>query len=147
MEREITSRIEELVAQTKMGIFATVGVDKAPHIRWMTPALLKDRPGLIYTFAAAGSQKVRDLAVNGQVEWLFQDKTLRRVAAISGLARVIENPALRTEIMEALGRQLETFWKVNIKEMDIVIIETLMQSATWLEPGKGATQVVGFEFE
>ena len=45
--------------------------------------------------------------------------------------------------MEAVGKKLTAFWKVN-STMDFIILETVIEEATYLSPMKGIREVVHF---
>jgi len=55
---------------------------------------------------------------------------------VHGKINIIENPALRQEVQEALGRNLSIFWRVNPREQDLVVLETVIEEITYFNPMK-----------
>ena len=54
---------------------------------------------------------------------------------------------MKAQVMEAIGRKLTVFWKVNKQSTDFVILETIIDEACWFTPMKGEREVVSFRQE
>jgi pyridoxamine 5'-phosphate oxidase len=143
---DFINRLQELIEDARTAIFVTVGPQDKPHVRWMNPVILKDRPGAIYTFSAPDASKITHINHNGNVEWMIQTPNLSKVINVWGIARVLDNPSLKSEVMEHLASRLECFWKSNIRGTDFVIIETVIAHGTYFEPIKGVMQRVDLSF-
>ncbi len=142
---ELLNRLETIVDEAKTAILATVDSAGCTHMRWMTPAVLKHRPGAIFTFSAPDAPKVEQVHAAGCAEWMFQTRDLRQIINVAGPARVLDNPALKSELMEILGPRLIVFWKANLNADEFVVIETVIEEATFFEPMKGTRQTVHFD--
>jgi len=140
---EMFAKLEDVLAKAKTGVLATVGKDNQPHMRWMTPALLPGRPGCVYAVTSPAFAKLLDVRGNPKVQWLIQTPSLREVCALDGLLTVIDNPALKNEIIEAIGRILFVFWKVN-PQSEFVVLETRITQATYFCPMKNIKASVTF---
>jgi len=104
----------------------------------MTAAALPGEKDSVYCVSMAGSRKSADIAFSDRVEWSFQSVDLSTVVTLKGKAAVIEAPDLKARVLEALGRDLETFWRVNPDPSRLVVIETLIESAALYSPNAAA---------
>ena len=53
--REVMNRVGAIIEAHGTGLLATIGRDGHPHVRWMTPTLLRESPGRLYALTAPGS--------------------------------------------------------------------------------------------
>ncbi|MCX7848294.1 MAG: pyridoxamine 5'-phosphate oxidase family protein [bacterium] len=141
--QELLVKLDEVLNKAKAGVLGTVGSNGQPHLRWMTPALLRGRPGYIYAVTSPAFAKLVDVQANPRVQWLIQTPSLREICALEGMLRVIDNPALKNEIVETIGKILFVFWKVN-PSSDFVVLETRITQATYFCPMKGVKETVTF---
>jgi pyridoxamine 5'-phosphate oxidase len=132
-QQELFRELRAIVDDVQTAVLITCGHDNYPRGRWMTPAILTDYSDRIYCFSMPDSVKIAHINNNGNVAWLFQTHSLRKVISITGLARVIDNPSLKAELMETLAARLATFWKVNIDQTTFVVIETLITKAEYFK--------------
>ena len=143
-QSELMNKIDEVLAEAKAGLLATVDVAGRAHMRWMTPAVLKGRAGALYCVTRRMSPKTLDLQVHPEGEWMIQSKSLNEIINVRGVINVLDNPALKTEVMETLGERLTVFWKVDMEKIDFVVLETIIKEATYLRPMKGKSETVKF---
>jgi pyridoxamine 5'-phosphate oxidase len=87
------------------------------------------------------------LDANNQVEWMLQTRALDQIINIRGGINVLDNPSLKAQVMEVIGKKLTVFWKVNKDKTDFVILETVIDEACWSAPVKGLKEVVTFRQE
>ncbi len=142
--QQLLNKVDAIIDNSKTAILVTSDQAGGAHARWMTPALLKHRPAAIYCFSAPHAEKVEQIEAAGKVEWLFQTKDLREIVSVRGTARVLDNPALKNELMEILGPRLMVFWNANIDAEELVVIETAIEEAAYTEPMKGQRTIVKF---
>jgi pyridoxamine 5'-phosphate oxidase len=138
------NKLEILLQDTKVGILATVGKDKKPHMRWMTPAMIKDRQDVIFSITAPNFPKAIDMEAYPNVEWMFQSRALDKVISLKGKANILDNPAIKAEILEHIGTGLNVFWKLNEDPGNYIILETVIEEATLFLPMKGSREKVPF---
>lgn len=134
---EVLEKIELIIEDSKTAVLATTGADGKPHMRWMTPAVLKGKPGAIYAVTSPHFQKIAELEKDAGAEWLFQTRSVNKIMNVKGKINVIDNPSLKAEILEAVGKRLTMFWKVNNQDMDFVVLETVIEEATYFLPMTG----------
>ncbi|HSV56932.1 MAG TPA: pyridoxamine 5'-phosphate oxidase family protein [Magnetospirillaceae bacterium] len=132
--REILSGLKSILEESKVGVLTVVDDRGYPHSRWMTPALLPRFPGRIFTVTCPRFEKVRYIAANPKVEWLFQGRTLECIVTVKGRAFVVDEPELKVEVLEAIGPNLQVFWRMNPKAGDLVVVETEIEEAEILFP-------------
>ncbi|HOB21171.1 MAG TPA: pyridoxamine 5'-phosphate oxidase family protein, partial [Candidatus Atribacteria bacterium] len=48
-KQNLLARLEYIIEDSNSGVLSTVDSEGRPHVRWMTPVLLKDRKGVIFT--------------------------------------------------------------------------------------------------
>jgi len=142
--REILSQLESIIDASRVGILATTDEEGRPAMRWMTPAVMRGRPATLYAVTAPSFRKVIHLQSNPRVEWMFQSRDLNRILNLKGTARLIDNPSLKSEVMEAIGSRLVIFWRVNVKT-DFIVLETRIEEATLFFPLRKEKQTVSFD--
>jgi len=129
--------MERVLDGSGAAVLTTVDSQGHPHSRWMVPAILRGQPGSLYAVTSPHFAKVEHIAAQPRVSWLLQSKSLDETVEVSGKAQVIDNPALKSDVLEALGRKLSAFWHVNPDETDLTVIETAIESITHLETATG----------
>lgn len=143
---EIISMVDYILANAKVGILSTITSDGVPHMRWMTFAVLENRPGMIFSVTSPRFRKVFELENQRQVEWMFQTRDLNHIVNLRGKINIIDdNPSLKTQILRILGRRLNTFWKLTEKNMGFVVLETVIEHATYYRPQKGLKETVSYD--
>jgi pyridoxamine 5'-phosphate oxidase len=142
--REVLAAIENIVDEVKTAIFATVDGEGKPCMRWVTPAVLRGRTGALYFITYPGSEKVRQIAANPNAQWIFQTRALDRIIAVDGKVNVLDNPSIRSEVLEVVGPRLAAFWKINLDERDLLVIETIIEKVVFYRPMKGERETVVF---
>jgi len=143
-QKEILRKLRELLDDSRAGLLGSVDAEGKVHIRWMTPVVSQDRVNTIFCVTREDARKVRHIEVQPQVEWMIQNKALTEIVNVRGVATVLDNPGLKTEVLEALGSKLTVFWKVDLAKIDLVVIETVMQEAIYFRPMKGEREIVRF---
>jgi general stress protein 26 len=142
-QNDMFNRIEELIEVSRAGVLATADKAGHPHVRWMTPVTLKGRPGTLFAVTSPQFAKVLEIKAQPRVQWMIQHPSLAQVVTISGRVNVIDNPALKTEVMDALGSRLIVFWKLN-RKAQWVVLETVIEEATLFMAMKGEKKTVKF---
>ena len=141
---ELANRLEAILDDAKTGVLATADADGRIHMRWMTPVVLKQRRGAIFAFSKPDAAKVSQIAASGSAAWIIQTRDLREIIHCSGPTRVVDNPALKAELMEILGPRLAIFWKTNAPGEEFVVIETIIKAATLFKPMQAVRETVTF---
>ena len=140
-------RVEAILEAHGTGLLATVGDDGGPHVRWLTPALLRGRFGAIYVLTGPRFAKVDQVRAHPRVEWMFQTPALDEIVTVRGRINVVDNPSLRSEALEVIGPRLRAFWKLARDERDLAVLETVVEEATRYLPMQGRKDTVRFEPE
>jgi pyridoxamine 5'-phosphate oxidase len=136
--------LERLIEDAKTAVLATVDSEGKPQMRWMTPAILKDRSNSIYAVTSLDFPKRSQLQEHPEVQWMFQSKSLDRIAYVSGRSNLIENPSMRAEVLEEIGGKLGVFWKQKADSASLVVIETVIEEGRFFLPMKGEYGTVSF---
>ena len=139
---EIMYKVEQLLEDAKTGILATVDETGSPRMRWMTPIVLKGRPGTLFAITSPDFGKVVQLTTHPDVEWMIQSRSLNQVVTLRGKINILDNPSIKTEVMETLAKRLTVFWKVNSQKTDFVVLETVLSEAVYFQPMKGQKETV-----
>ncbi len=130
----VMTKVKDLVGEAGVGIFTTVDAKGKPRSRWMTPIFLPRLPGALYAVTSRDFRKVGQLSSNPNVSWIFQSKSLDRIATITGTASVVQDPSLAAEVLEAIGPRLQVFWKFAGDPKKLVVMETLVESLSFFSP-------------
>ena len=141
---EFMEKFRLMLEDTQSGILATTDPEGYPNLRYMTPTLVPGKDGLLYAVTAQHFPKVTDIAKNSRVSWLFTSARTREVYSLRGLIRLIDNPRFKSEILEQLGKGLETFWKLNEDPSLLVCLETVLESAEYFNPKTAEKSQVSF---
>ena len=131
---ELFARLERLVEASKVGILTTMDAERYPQSRWMTPVVVRGRPGYVYAVTAPDSSKAAQIREHPKVEWFFQSKILDEVLSASGDAVLVNDPQAKAEVLEAIGPNLQIFWRVNPNAKNLVIVETEIQKLSCFYP-------------
>ena len=143
-EQDMLTRIADLVEETRVAVLATADEDGRPHLRWMTPMVLKRWPGVLFAVTGPDFPKVAQLDRQPDVEWMLQTRALDQVINVRGRLAVIDNPSLRAELLEEMGQRLTVFWKVQNESTELVVLETRIDEAAWYRPMQDRREVVTF---
>ncbi|MEX2442076.1 MAG: pyridoxamine 5'-phosphate oxidase family protein [Alkalispirochaeta sp.] len=129
--------MERVLDGSGAAVLTTVDSQGRPHSRWMVPAILRGQTGSLYAVTSPHFAKIEHIAAQPRVSWLLQSKSLDETVEVTGKAQVIDNPALKSDVLEALGSKLSAFWHVNPDETDLTVIETAIESITYLQTATG----------
>ena len=143
-KRQLMNRVEEILEDAKGAVLATVDEEGRPLVRWMTPTVLKRREGCLYAVTTPKTRKLVNLDSQPVVEWMIQTRALTEVVNLRGIMRAVDNPALKTEVMEALGSWLTVFWKINPDKTEFLVTETMIREGTYFRPMKGEKVTIQF---
>jgi len=143
-KRDIMAEIGKILDDAKTGLLATVDSEGKPHMRWLTPAVLRGRVGALYNVTAPNSVKLEQLRANPYVQWMIQSRALDRIITVNGKINIVENPSIRNEVLEAVGDRLRVFWKIHESEWEICVLETIIEKATYYLPMKNRKETVEF---
>jgi pyridoxamine 5'-phosphate oxidase len=75
---------------------------------------------------------------------MFQTRALDRIVTVNGKINIVENPSIRTEVLEAVGDKLTVFWKIHEQEWEVAVLETVIENATFYLPMKSRKEKVEF---
>ncbi len=142
--RELMNRVAAILEEHGTGLLATTDAEGTPHVRWLTPAVLRDRPGTIYALTAPRFAKVAQVRARPRVEWMFQVPSLAEIVTVRGRMSVVDNPSLRAEVLEAVGPRLRAFFQLAKDGGDLVVLETAVEEATHYQPLEGRKSVIRF---
>lgn len=137
--------LEDLLEEAKTAILATVDKESRPSMRWMTPTIVRGRTGAIYAVTSKTFAKSEHLSGNPQVQWMLQSRVLDKVINVEGKVNVIENSAMKAEVLEAIGPRLPVFWRMNLDPENLVVLETILNKGKLFHPMKGKSETVSFE--
>ncbi len=129
--------MERVLEVSRIAILATVDADGRPHVRWMTPTVVRGRDGFLYAVTSPDFHKAAEAEENPAVEWLIQTKSLDEILTVRGQISVVDDAAAKAEVLEAIGGNLGVFWKMNPDESKLVVLETEIDEIVQLKPMTG----------
>ena len=94
-QHEIMYKVEQLLEDSKTGVLATVDENGSPRMRWMTPIVLKGRPGALFAVTSPDFGKVVQLVSHPDVEWMIQARSLNQVVTLRGKINIMIIPRLK----------------------------------------------------
>jgi pyridoxamine 5'-phosphate oxidase len=131
---ELLKKFRQVLEESPQALLATVTDDGYPAMRYMTPAMVKGNDSCLYAVTAASFPKVRDLAASPQVSWMLTSPKTREIFSFRGRITLVEDPRFKSELLEEIGRGLETFWRLNDDPSDLVCLETRLVSGEYFNP-------------
>lgn len=135
--RSMLNTLERVLESSRIAVLATVDENGSPHMRWMTPGVVRGRDGFLYAVTSPDFPKTGEVDGNPQVEWMLQSKSLDEIVTLKGSMAIIDNPSVKAEVLEAIGGHLATFWKMNPDEANMVVLETSISSIRYMKPVTG----------
>jgi general stress protein 26 len=135
--KSILDTLERVIDEVKIAILATNDGGSQPHMRWMTPSIIQGREGSIFAVTSPDFAKAEQVKKNPRVEWMVQSKPLDEVVKARGTMTIIDNPAVKAMVLEAIGGHLSTFWKMNPDSGNLVVLETALDEITYEKPVSG----------
>ena len=135
--RSMLDTLERVLESSKIAVLATVDKNGSPHMRWMTPGIVRGREGFLYAVTSPEFRKTEEVDGNPQVEWMIQSKSLDEIMTAKGSMAIIDNPSVKAEVLEAIGGHLSTFWKMNPDQAKMVVLETSISELRYLKPLTG----------
>lgn len=142
--KAILAVLEKVIDDSHTAVLSTV-TEGEPRSRWVTPAVLRGRDGFIYTVTAPTFAKVAQIEANPRVEWLIQTRSLSEIVTARGHAQIIDNPSLKSDVLEAIGGHMTIFWRINPDTADFVIVETRIDQLDYFRPTKGERFSASFD--
>jgi pyridoxamine 5'-phosphate oxidase len=136
--------LDEIIEDARAGLLATVDSEGAPHMRWMTPAVLKERPRAVYAVTSRNFAKKEHLSENPKVQWMFQSRSLNKIIYLNGTVNLVDNSSMLNEVLEVVGPRLRVFWNVNTDESSLIVLETIIEEGSLFLPMKGVKEKVRF---
>jgi general stress protein 26 len=136
-EAAMFSNLERIHENSQVAVLSTVDNGGKPKMRWMTPAFLRGRRGAVYAVTSPEFSKTQDAASHQYVQWMFQTKALDEVMTLQGRVRILDNPSIKSEVLEAVGGNLRVFWKIKKDDSELVVLETVIQSMSYFKPMTG----------
>ncbi len=141
---DIMIKIESLMDDARTAVLATADQQGRPFVRWMTPVILKGRPDTLFTFSRPDANKIKHIKSQAEVEWMFQDRGLNEIIHARGTVTLIDHPGLKSEILENVGSRLTAFWKIDLDNTDIIVLETTIKEAVYYQPMEASYEIVKF---
>lgn len=129
--------LERVLDSSPAAVLTTIDSEGAPRSRWMVAGVLRGAPGYLYAVTMRDNRKAEQVMRNSTVSWLVQNSGVDEILHVSGHAVVVDNPSLKSTVMEAIGRHLTTFWNVNTGTGELVVIETVISSIEYVRPATG----------
>ncbi len=143
-KEKIMMKIDELLDNSKCAVLSTVSSDGKPRLRWMCPTIFPDMGQMIYAVSSADFHKIEDLKINPSASWMFQTKELNEIINVSGKIYIIDNPSMKSMIIEKIGNRLHAFWKLKKDSSDFIALETVIEDAVYFNPMKGEKEIIKF---
>ncbi len=143
--RSMLDTVERVLERSRIAVLATVDPEGRPHMRWMTPGLVRGRDRFLYAVTSPEFHKTDEVRGNAAVEWMIQSRSLDEIVTIRGTMRILDNPSVKAEVLEAIGGHLSTFWKMNPDEGKMVVLETEMNEIWYTKPTTGERHTVTLE--
>jgi pyridoxamine 5'-phosphate oxidase len=143
-KQEIMSEVDVILDESKTAVLATADKEGQPHMRWMTPCILKDRKFALYAITSPNFEKVRNLEENSLCEWIIQTPRLDTVVTLRGMINLVDNQSLKGEVIENIGPRLSMFWKLNENQSGLLVLETIIREGMYFKPMLGSKIHVKF---
>lgn len=142
-QQQLMSRVDELLAETKTGVLSTCA-EQVPSMRWMTPGIVKGRPDSLFCVTSSTSFKAMHIQNPSNAAWMIQNKALTEVINLDGAIYIVDDPGLKNEVLETIGRDLLVCWKINNNPSELVVLETIILRGSLFRPMDNVREQVEF---
>lgn len=133
-KEEWIRKFRQILDESPHALLATVNEGGYPAMRNMTPSMVRGRDNCLYAVTAASFPKVKDLVGHPQVSWMLTSSRTREIFSLRGMITLVEDPRFKSELLEEIGKGLETFWRLNDDPSDLVVLETRLESGELFNP-------------
>jgi len=133
----LMSEIDSIIEDAKAAILATVDEKGVPKLRWITPGTIPEHPGALYMVTNNAFDKVEHARNHPDATIMLQTRVLDKVLTLHGTLEVLENPAIRSDTLERVGKRLTAFWKIPAERKGLVVLEFSITRAVLYLPQKG----------
>ena len=134
--------IDAIIDDAKAAVLATVDKQGMPQLRWVTPGTISDRPGSLFIISAHNFAKVDQARNSPGASILLQTRLLDKVLNLQGVLSVLENPSIRSETLERVGKRLNAFWKIGTSDRELVVLEFTVTLAALYLPQVGSKEII-----
>lgn len=142
---ELLDVLDRLLQDSKAAVFATVNTQNNPSVRWVTPGMLKRRPGYLYIVTASNANKVKHIQHHDTCELLLQSADFQIVVALQGKAQVTNDLGLTSDVLECLGKRLYMFWLNKPSDDELVVIEFKIEKASFHKADEGINELLSLD--
>lgn len=144
---KILEIIQAAIDDSKVAVLATVDESGVPCTRWITPGCVKERSDVIYMVSELKLPKVKQLLNNPLASIMFQTRALSSIVTTRGKVNIVNNPSILAETLECLGKNLHSFWNIEIENRELVVLEFIIEEATYYHPLSGKKESIVFTSE
>jgi general stress protein 26 len=144
--KDVIQKAIQLVQPGQPAVLATMEPSGYPKMRWMYPAFLSDQDACLYTVTSPDFSKVNDIHKHPEVEWILQSPDYAEVLRLRGKAHVEEAPAIRSHMIDVVGKNLQQFWTLaeNSGDTHFLVVATVLEEATFYQPLKAFKETIRF---
>jgi general stress protein 26 len=136
---DIVGAARELIDGNHPGVLTTVDEKGRPHARWMASLDFEDFPH-IYTLTAPHSRKLKHIAANPIVEWMFSNQDLSFIINLVGTATPVSETSLLKRIWRSVEDKSHAYFLNNFTERPgVAVIQTRVTGITCSLPQSGLT--------
>ncbi len=137
---EMLQIVANVVKHNPLGLFTTVGLNGAPHARWMVAAVGDDGVSHIYSLTGRHTRKLQEIARNASVCWVFTSPHQEQVVTITGKAAMLESlygaGVAWAPLMQATGKYAMTAL-TNNQDTTFAAVETVVEHIEIICPRLG----------
>lgn len=133
---DVIGLAKSLVDGRHLGILTTVNEKGKPEVRWMS-TLAFDRFPVFHTLTAADSRKVRQIAANPAVNWMFFNHDLSLILNLTGTARILTDRRTLKHIWKEAKDKSHAYFLKAYEKTPYVAIETTIDSIECNSPKNG----------
>ena len=137
--------LSDLIRDVKAGLLATIDGRGHPHMRWMAPAVLDERPGGLYAVASRAFIRREQLSEHPAVQWMVQSRSLDTIFFLDGRMDIVDNHQLLEEVLDIVGAGLHSGGEQRLATDRLVVLETVLIRGTLLQPAANIREHVEFE--
>ena len=141
----LMSKIDRLLDNASTAVMATADMEGRPHMRWMTPGVLRNRPYSLFCVTSPTSYKTLAVKNPSPVSWMIQNKQLTEIVNCQGDLYMVEDPSIEAEVLEHVSKKLVVFWKVNEMPSEFVVLETVLTEGSYFRPMDNVREFTTFQ--
>lgn len=123
-----TSKLWDMIGDIRFGMLTLRGQDGQLHSSPMTTQNGSDRGGVLWFFMSRSGERIRALQAEPEVNVAYADPDADKYVSISGVARIVEDPAKKRELFDSTSK---AWFAGGADDPDLALVAIVVSEAEY----------------